>query len=175
MSTDSQNAVAPLTSAFYMAGFVLVITPVIDFATSILPLRPFELQWRFATMGLLPGFLLTVLLGLVLVSLTAAVAGHRGAQRALAFINLLATLVLLAVAGLFVLDTLELRVQVPEGDRFAYDMSSYRALGKYLLMLLALLMLTIGGFRASRKPRFRRGSAEAIAPLVGTSQTAREA
>ena len=67
---NAESLVAPL----YFIAALLIATPLMDFATSVVPLRPGSLEWRFASVGLLSGFLLTPLLGLVIALAVAAYA-----------------------------------------------------------------------------------------------------
>src|SRR6185503_13340787 len=97
-----------LSAPFYAFAILLMATPAIDFATSIFPMQLRSPQWRFASAGLLSGFLLTPMLGIAIAMTVSAIRGHHGVQRFLAVINLLLALLFLVLLVGFVLDVLQL-------------------------------------------------------------------
>jgi hypothetical protein len=83
----SDRAVAEL-KAFawpaYCVAVLLVVTPLVDLVANVWPPRLSAVEWRFGTFGLLSGFLLTPLLGMVLATAAAALLEHRGGGDAIA-------------------------------------------------------------------------------------------
>jgi hypothetical protein len=126
---------------------ILVAMAAIDFVQSVGGLHPGNIQWRFATGGLLSSFLTTPLLGVALAVVVAAVRGHQRVLRALAFTALLATLCLVLAAAAFVLDVLQLRPSVPADARQAFVAASIRVLLKLGIGALGLAWLGVRGLR----------------------------
>jgi len=169
MHHQATTTLARLRWPLYLAAIGLIVIPLLDFVTSVLPLEPYDIKWRFGSVALLSGFLFTPLLAIMLIMAVAAMADDRVMQRAASILNLLLVLALVVLLGLFALDALQLRNLVPDGERLAFDMSAVRAAVKYGFMVVTLLLLGIAGFRASREPRATRARRESV-PLVSASQ-----
>jgi chromate transport protein ChrA len=138
-----------LAGPMYAVAFLLVAFPLVDFLQSIRGFQPGNLQWRFATVGLLSGVLLTPILGVIVAMVVAAIRGHALVQRLLAILNLLAAVVLLVLLIGFVLDLLQLRSIVPEAGRAEFRSASMRAVVKHLSASLVLFFLGWRGWRVS--------------------------
>lgn len=144
---DSAEAlIAPL----YFIAALLIATPLMDFATSVMPLRLGSLEWRFASVGLLSGFLLTPLLGLVIAIAVASYADHMRFLRLLSLFNGAIAIVFLVVLILFVLDIVQLRSVVQDQARAAFQSAATKAVVKHLCFIVAIGWLAIRGFRASQ-------------------------
>lgn len=163
MELDPTDTLARLRWPLYFIAFGLIAIPILDFVSSVLPLQPFDLRWRFATVALFSGFLFTPLLGMVLVCLVAAFAEHRVMQRVVAVVNLVATVLLIILLVLYTMDVVQLRHEIGPQEMLPYDMSAVRAFAKYLFMIFALIWLGVAGFKVSR---LRRSSRREMAPLV---------
>ncbi|MEO8295119.1 MAG: hypothetical protein ABI613_06340 [Gemmatimonadota bacterium] len=168
MDLQPSETLARLRWPLYLIAFGLILIPLLDFVTSVLPLQPYDMRWRFATVALLSGFLLTPLLGMVLVCLVATFSEDRLMQRFVAVVNLLATITLVVLLVMYALDVVQLRNSINPDERRAFDMSSVRALAKYLFMIVALVWLGIAGFRVSRLRRSTRATRD-MAPLVSST------
>lgn len=153
-----------LIAPLYLVAFLLVATPVMDFATSIVPIRIGDIEWRFASVGLLSGFLLTPLLGLALAVGVAHVGGHLRFQRILAILNLLVTVAFVALLVLFLLDVVQLQGSVQAQSKAAFATAALKALIKHASFAIALGFLGWRGIRVSRwsAPEGRRGPAAII-------------
>lgn len=138
--------VAPL----YFVAFLLVATPVMDFATSIIPARPSDIEWRFASVGLLSGFLLTPLLGVVLAMGVAHFSGHLRFQRVMALLNLTVTTLFVALLLFFLLDIFQLRSAVQPEAAEAFSAAATKAVIKHGSFIVALGVLGWSGIRMSR-------------------------
>jgi len=170
MEPDSLDTLTILRWPVYFIAAGLIISPLFDFVTSVLPLQLWDMHWRFATVALFSGFLLTPLLGVVLISLVAALVGDRIIQRVLAVLCLTATVVLLGLMVLYALDVIQIRHNLPAGDRLPFDMATLRASVHYFFLMLALLFLGIAGVRASRARKSQRASRHGdVAPLFSGS------
>lgn len=153
----------------YLLAIGLIVIPFLDFATSILPLSPTDIRWRFTTTALFAGFLFTPLLAIGLVILLATLTGDRVVLRVLAIFNLVVATVLLGLLALFLLDVVQLRHDtVGELERQPFDMSALRALVKYGFTITVLTALGVIGFKVSRAKKSSRDSRRESMPLVST-------
>jgi chromate transport protein ChrA len=140
-----------LIGPLYFLALLLVITPTIDFVTGVQPLAFDNLQWRFGAVGLLAGFLLTPLFGIILAIGVAHYADHWVMQRVIAVVNLVIAGVFLALLVLFVLDTLQLKNLVQEENAAQFTAAAWKALLKHSLFVIVVAWFGIAGFRI-RKP-----------------------
>jgi len=152
MSQKHAEGPDALIGPLYFVAFLLVATPVMDFVTSIIPLRTSDIEWRFASVGLLSGFLLTPLLGLALAIGVAHIAMHRRFQRVLAVLNLTVTAFFVVLSLFFLLDIFQLRSAVEPEAAEAFASAASKAVIKHASFIVALGMLGWGGFRVSRWP-----------------------
>src|SRR5712692_6641542 len=109
----SSAAVERLVAPGYLLAALLVVVPLVDYLASIWPPRLGEVQWRYASEGLLAGFLLTPYLGLALASGVAAWREHGRALQWFGRLTRVAVAVLVVVSGDFALNVLQLRETVP--------------------------------------------------------------
>jgi len=149
----------------YFVALLLIVLPFVDLVTNVWPVRLSALEWRYGTLGLLSGFTVTPLLGIVLAIASAALLDHRLLQRIIGFLNLLGAVALLVVVVLFALDWLQLRASVEPDPRRGMDIGAVKALAKHLLVAAALGWLGIAGVRATRGEAGSRGR-RAPTPLM---------
>jgi chromate transport protein ChrA len=168
MDLQPSETLGRLRWPLYFIAIGLIAIPLLDFVTSVLPLQPYDMRWRFATVALFSGFLFTPLLGMVIVCLVATFSEDRLMQRFVAVVNLLATLSLVALMIMYALDVVQLRNSIGVQEQAAFDMSALRAMAKYLFMVVALVWLGVAGFRVSRLRRSTRAT-RGMAPLVSTT------
>jgi len=156
---DADVLVGPL----YGVALLLVATPIFDFVTSVFPVRAGNIEWRFATVGLLSGFLLTPLLGYVLAILAAQIGGHRLVQRVMAACAFVVTGILALMLVAFVLDVLQLRSVVQAEASAAFQGASIKALVKHASVLVVLPWLALRGLKLAKpdptaEPKKRRAA-----------------
>ncbi|MEP7324689.1 MAG: hypothetical protein ABI836_01965 [Gemmatimonadota bacterium] len=150
----------------YLIAIGLIVIPFVDFLTSILPLQPFDIKWRFSAVALFSGFLFTPLLAIALIALMSALAEDRVSLRVLSIFNLVFTVVLIILMVLYLLDVFQIRHEVVGTDeRLPFDMSAIRAFVKYIFTIFVLAYTGIAGFRASKD---RRPRGRGTTPLVST-------
>jgi chromate transport protein ChrA len=164
MSSRQLQGPEALVAPLYLVAILLVATPIMDFATSIIPLRPSDIEWRFASVGLLSGFLLTPLLGIALAMGVAQLAEHQRFQRVLAIVNLVATVLFAALLLFFLLDIFQLKSAVQPEAADAFGSAATKAVIKHCSFIVALGVLGWSGFRMSRWsiPEPRRKQAAVI-------------
>ena len=135
---------------FYFMCLLFVLIPAVDMATNSWPLRLDDVGWRFGTAGLLSGFLLTPLLGMVLAVAGAHVMGHSRTVLVLGVLSALGAAALIGIAAVFTLDALQLHPQVSPEGQFSYRVGAIRAWAKTGVVAIALIWLAIASFRAPR-------------------------
>lgn len=149
MTSNRPEGGDALVAPLYFLAFLLAATPVLDFLTSILPFRTGDLQWRFASVGLLSGFLLTPLLGVALAMAVAHFARHLRVQRLMAIVSLSISVLFVLLMLAFLLDILQLRNSVQPEARAAFAAASTKAVVKHLSFVVALGWLSWTGFKLS--------------------------
>lgn len=162
--------------ALYPVALLLVLVPLADLTLRTFPPQFGTLQWRFATVGLLIGNMGTVMLGLGLIGLVAAIAGQRLPLRILGYVGLVAGVVILAVLVLFVLDAVQMRRLANPNFKRAILMSSVGAMFTGLFGAAAVFSIGRGALLASRAPRLavpKRGVKAAPSPIVAASAAPR--
>lgn len=167
MSSRKSDGFEPFVAPLYLLAFLLVATPLMDFVTSVMPFRFGNIEWRFATVGLLSGFLLTPLLGVALFSVVSSYAGHDKAQRVVAVLNIAVALAFVGMLALFLLDVLQLRNAVQAEGKAQFMAAAMKAFLKHVCFVFALLWFVLRAFKASRwtAPVERRGGG---AVVIGT-------
>lgn len=154
-----------LRAPLYLVATLLVLLPGIDFLHAVGGLQPGNIQWRFATVGVLSSYLATPLLGATIALVVAAMSGHHGIRRGLMIACFITGggLVLLALG--FALDALQLRSSVRPEALNSFQGASARAGLKLLLVAAGLAFL---GWRALRiaTPERRRSADRGPVPLV---------
>ncbi len=143
---DADALIAPL----YLLAVLLVATPAMDFVTSIVPLRFADIEWRFASVGLLSGFLLTPLLGIGLAMGVAAYASHQRFQRVLGIVNLLIAALFVALLLFFLLDIFQLRNVVQAEAKGAFESAASKAVVKHITFVIAMAFMGWRGVRMSK-------------------------
>jgi len=136
-----------LAGPLYLVAALLVFFPALDFVMSIGAPQPGNIQWRFASVGLLSSYLLTPILGIGMAFVIAAVTGSAVVQRLLVVLSFLGTLLMVVLTIGFLLDVVQLRVSIPADGQRAFRNASMRAIGKNVLCGVALFVL---GWRARR-------------------------
>lgn len=150
MSPKRPDGAEALIAPAYLLAVLLVATPIMDFVTSIVPLRLGDIEWRFASVGLLSGFLLTPLLGIALAIGAAHLGGHLRFQRLLAVVNLVVAVSCIGLLVFFVLDIFQLKAAVQPEAAQAFESAALKAVIKHVSFALTLGFLGWRGIRVSR-------------------------
>jgi hypothetical protein len=149
--TAEQRPVRALVRGLYPLGTALVLFPLTDIAAKLLPLQAGNLQWRFASIGLVASSLAVLLLGLGVLSFTAALHENRLLLRSLGAVSYWLAAILFAALALFVLDFLQLRGGLAErAMEPALRRAAAAALIAGLLSMFALIGLGGAAWAASR-------------------------
>lgn len=148
-----------LAGPCYVIAALLVLLPATDFVSNVWPLQPGDFRWRFGMTGLLSGFLLTPLLGVVLAALVAAITDDRRTLRLTCVVAAAGAVLLVALVALFGLDVLQFRTEVPADRRGPFDFANIRATVKHLLAAASLGWLAMSGLRATGAATAGKGPA----------------
>jgi len=147
----------------------MVALPLADLASNVWPPRLGQVEWRFGTLGLMAGFLLTPVLGVFMIAASAALLDHRVVQRILAILNIVAAITMIGLMVIFALDWLQFRATIPPDGQGTMDVGSGKALVKDALVALVLLWAGIVGWRISRQHGSARGRHRSSPPLIRES------
>lgn len=139
-----------LTMAAYLVAVLFVLFPVADVATNVWPWVPWSEQWRFAAVGVLSNYVVSVVFGFLLAAVVAAAAGHARVLRALSMMTGLGTAVLAVGCLGFILDTLQVRGTVRDDQVEYFRIGAMKTFGKMAGSTAAVLVLTLGVIRAAR-------------------------
>jgi len=163
---DSQLRLARIAGAVYFTSFLLVLLTAVDYAASIWPWRPGAVEWRYGAAGLLGGWLLTPLLGVVLALLLATILRSRVALWLILLTGVLTALLLLAVMGLFSLDALQVRASIREDAGSGFMFAVGKSLFKHLTGAIAFLLIGVAARRALKDSAGRDTKSRDTKPLV---------
>jgi len=159
-SDHGSGVLTPLAWPTLAGGVLLILLSLVDLVANIWPLQFGQLEWRYGAWGLLSAYLLTPLLGTILLAAAAALLGHNRALSVLSWLNLTAAGLLVVGSVLFVLDVVQLRGAVPLGDQSRFDTGAAKALIKYFAVGGVLAWLGFACRSAARQAtasRARRG------------------
>jgi hypothetical protein len=122
-------ALRRLLLLLYLAGVLLFVDQLAELVSALLsaPMAPASPAWRFGAFGLLVSRTSGFLIADAMLFLPAVALEHRRTLRGLATLHLLLAFGLLAGAGTFVLDWLQVRKGVRPGGATALDVAALRA------------------------------------------------
>lgn len=136
--------------AGYFVAAVLVFLPLLDILMSVQPMSMGDMTWRFATIGVLAGAVMTVILGMFL---ALAVAVHLEQRRMVKLTGMLSVLGVVAFLGfmaMFLLDAMGMRALVNPEAQAAFGVASVAALFKHGCGALGLGLVALAA-RAESK------------------------
>ena len=148
MSVDD---VSPwLLRGVYLFGFALMLTAAIDLFTTVWPMRPSDIGWRYGFLGLGAGYLQTPTLGLALIAGVAIWDDNVAILRVVGVICIATALLLLAVMGLFALDVLQMRQLRPEEAQASVLAGGIFQEVKYLVAFFVLAFMGHGSLKTAK-------------------------
>lgn len=140
----------PVLKALYLVGALALFGAVSEPILQVMPFRLGDVRWRFGAVGLFSGATTGVVFALAWLMGVALLLSHRRTARSFAVVNLALSLVLVLVAGSFVLDFLQVRGSVEEAARSAFDATVLRALSFLAISVPTTLALGLAGWRVTR-------------------------
>ncbi len=160
-SRSFERAAAPV----YFLAFLFLTISLMDYVMNVWPIQLDKVNWRYGAFGLAGGFLLTPLLGLVMLLVTALWFEHRRTLLVTGIVSAVAAVGLALLSMSFVLDSLQMRSGVAAGQKGLFDAGVLKALVKDVTGIISAGLVALAAFkgRAALAPAGKRG---ASAPLV---------
>jgi cytochrome c biogenesis protein CcdA len=166
MTSGKPLAPGGLISACYCVGVLLIAISMLDYVATVFPAEVGEPGWRYGAIGLLSGFTLTPLIGGLLLSVAAAVAGHGRTLLALGWLHLLFAVGLVVLLAAFSLDAIQVRRESATEAQTLTEISSLKAAVKLTATLVGLAWIGIAAIRQARvRPAAARPAADSV--LIG--------
>jgi hypothetical protein len=157
----------------YVLGVFLIVAPIVTLMSGVYPFVFSASTWRFATYGLAMEAAIVPLIGVFVLSVTAAAAGHR----LMGHITMV-LLVLIAVTGaattaLFALDAMQVRTNIRPEIRSKWDITTLRTMAVGVFYVATLLFLAYGNRKAARSRASSHQPATVHAPsrIVALAQS----
>ncbi len=167
-SQRTTDASSYLSGPVYAVGLLFVLIPLVDTLAQVWPPAVGNPSWRYGTVGIGANYLISVLFGMMLISVVAGYLGQRHVLKWLAGVNAaLAVIALLSTLG-FVLDALQVRPGIPRGNAQAlrlFDIGAEKAVFKYVVTAVVLCWLALASWRAAKAIPHAKGE-EAVPKLV---------
>ena len=145
----SSGSEGTLSSVGYGLAVALIIVPLLEPLFTVWPLQPSNVQWRVGAFGMTTSSMLLPVAGVAVAALTAYVRREWRALQVVAVLSLAGALVLLGGLGLFGLDSLQVRQQLPTNTVSTFERTMVRAAGTTLLFVGLLAWIGIGGWKAA--------------------------
>ena len=98
-----------MARGLYLFGVALMMTAAIDLFTTVWPMRPGEILWRYGFLGLGAGYLQTPALGIILIAGVAIWEDNVIVLKVTGLVCLATALALIGIMGLFGLDLIQMR------------------------------------------------------------------
>jgi hypothetical protein len=153
-SSRFDRAAAPV----YFLAFLFLALPLMDYVMNVWPLQLDKVNWRYGAFGLAGGFLLTPLLGLVILLLASAFFDSRKVLRITAVLASILSVGLILLTMAFVLDSLQMRSSVPAGQKRVFDVGVAKALIKDLTGAVSAGLVALAALRIAKGPATARRS-----------------
>lgn len=168
------SAPTSLVRSLRVPGYVILgiamVLPMLDLLVSVMPLRPSTVVWRFGAVGLYSSAIGTPLLILFFIYVLAHLSGDRKVRIVVGVISALIAVSLVAAAGAFILDALQMRQRIQPAAQTRFMTASVQAMLKLALQGLAALVLAVSVFRSSKAaklaPAARTESGRSGSPLL---------
>lgn len=146
----SSDVLRPVAWSLYAIGILIFLAPLGDLAAGVGSLNPGAVPWRFGVAGLLSGALVLPMVGMGLWLVAAVLLEHRGFLRVLSVLAAILFLVVGVTLVVFALDTLQVRVQVRQDAKRAFDLAAAKAAVTFLLEGVVLAVLAVNVHRAAK-------------------------
>lgn len=148
---NDKSAHVAFARGLYPVGAALVLFPLSDIVSRMIPSNFGTLQWRFAALGLSMSSLSVLIIGVTLLGVVAAIRGNRGLLRTLSIFSWVIAAALVGSLVLFSLDTLQMRGSVQPAAKPQLAKMALSAAVAGTLHLIAFVGLGIAAWRATRR------------------------
>lgn len=144
------NAANRFSLPLYLTGALFFFTPVVDIVTNVWPINLGAETWRYGAGGVGANYLISMVFGALLGSLTAAHAGHAKTLRILAIGCFVTAAILVVIVGEFSLNVLQLQRVVPDEDMAGFKIGAVKAALKYFTSAATFVVLGMSGWKMLR-------------------------
>ena len=135
---------------------ILVVLPIFDWITRLLPLHLSDPKWRFEVFGNFSNVTTVPLIGLFVALAFSWASGDARVRRSIGSLCLALAVVVLIVAIAFIADYLRVKAEIPPKLQHAAGLASVAAVIKELLAIAVLVLLGLGGFFDRNMPLAER-------------------
>ncbi|HEV8195249.1 MAG TPA: hypothetical protein VGP87_01310 [Gemmatimonadales bacterium] len=157
---------------FYFLALLFLVLPLVDYVMNVWPLNPGTVSWRYGALGLSGGFLLTPLLGLVMMLTGSMLFGHRGMRVMVGVVSAVLALLLALGMMLFVLDSLQVRRGVAADAMWAFDVGVIKAIVKIFTGAICSAWVALVAFRKLQDAPGRSKRTQNAPLVVGAAERA---
>ncbi|MEO8338002.1 MAG: hypothetical protein ABI664_23715 [bacterium] len=137
----------------YLFFGIAMILPILDLLISVYPLRLGTVVWRFGAVGLLSNAIGAPLLVLFFIFALAVFSGDKRVIATVGVIAALIALLLVAGAGSFALDALQMKRRVQAAAQQRFMMASAQAMVKLVAEGVSAIVLAYSAFRVLNRKR----------------------
>jgi hypothetical protein len=141
----------------YLVGTALILFPLADVVTSLVPWAVLEPRWRVAAFGVTSNALLLPMTGLLILFVTAFMAGHRRFRQTIGVTTMVLSLLCLALLIIFGLDALQTRPAIRPELRASFTFASVGSAIKFFLATIILFFFGLSSRRISAASPIRTG------------------
>jgi hypothetical protein len=152
-----------LIGGLYCIAILLVGLSLLDYVATVWPVQLSEPRWRYGAVGLLSGFILTPLIGVVVAVALAVYRRQFVVLRVVGIVCLVLAALLCIICAGFALDAIQLRRDAAPETRRVGDLGAMKALVKLAAAIVATGWMGLG---AVRQGRGRESSREEPSPIV---------
>ena len=153
MPSISSETIRRLRAPGYLVMTMLTALPVVELVATVFPLQLHVAAWRFTMIGAAVPAAITALLGLYFIYAIAVAAGDSAVLWIVSSICGVGAVLCLGAAGLFPLDALQVKGQVPAQAMSRYVAASAVAMVKVCVATVVYTGLAISSFRAASRVR----------------------
>lgn len=153
----------------YVLAILLILFPLMDLAANVWPWKLAEVGWRYGSYGILSGYFMTPLMGLMLAVGVALALGHLRVARIVGIAGWVVALLFFAATIAYVLDALQVRATVPAQAQTQFGIGTMKAMAKNVISACVLVWVGWIGLRAARQTDGRR-TKDATPPLVSSDE-----
>ena len=151
MPSPESASIRKLSAAAYATALIVLVLPLIDTIVGTLPAQPGGVEWRFGAMGIASRALVTPFIALLIALGFSVAAEQYRVTRLIGFLSLVMCIVLVAIMGLFALDSVQMRASVQPGMRSAFDVTVAISFVKYIVATIGAAVFGMAGLRFSGK------------------------
>jgi hypothetical protein len=135
----------PLARAGYLVAALMVVIPLFDEISRLVPVQGGDAAWRFRFVGSIAGITLVPLTGLLVGLCCAVFAGGRLSRRIVGIVSAVLAVILVAMAVMFGIDYFHVLPLVNPRLQHVTSLATCVALAKLVLSIIMLALLALAG------------------------------